>query len=221
MFPPDLMPLFVSDPYTPFPPVHLADEEGLLAFGGDLSTHRLLSAYRQGIFPWYDEPPILWWCPNPRFVLLPQQLRISKSIKPLLNRNAFDFTVNQSFAEVIRHCKLMPRAGQFGTWITDEVEQAYIQLYRLGFAHSAEVWQNGQLAGGLYGVRLGRVFFGESMFSRVSSASRYAFIKYIQLLQTEGVELVDCQVYTPYLESFGAQMIPREEFSGLLKKLIE
>lgn len=204
-----------------FPPVHLAGPDGLLAIGGDLSPARLLEAYRHGIFPWYEGSPVLWWCPNPRFVLFPDELKISKSIKPLLNRQAFTFTINKAFAEVIHHCKNSYRPGQDGTWITDEVEEAYIQLHKLGYAHSAEVWSAGQLAGGLYGIRLGKVFFGESMFSKETNASRYSFIKYIQVLQQEGVKLIDCQVYTEYLESFGARMIPGAAFDELLQNLVE
>jgi leucyl/phenylalanyl-tRNA--protein transferase len=214
------MPLFVLDKTLSFPPTHLAGPDGLLALGGDLSAGRLLLAYRNGIFPWYEEEPILWWSPDPRFVLFPAELKISKSIKPLLNRNAFDFTINKAFKEVIHHCKNIPRSDQFGTWITDEVERAYITLHQMGFAQSAEVWKNGELVGGLYGIRLGKVFFGESMFSVISNASRYAFIKYVQALKSAGIELIDCQVYTGYLESFGARMIQGKEFSSLLKKLI-
>lgn len=204
-----------------FPPVHLAGPDGLLAIGGDLSPARLLEAYRHGIFPWYEGSLVLWWCPNPRFVLFPDELKINKSIKPLLNRQAFTFTINKAFEEVIHHCKNSYRPGQDGTWITDEVEEAYIQLHKLGYAHSAEVWSAGQLAGGLYGIRLGKVFFGESMFSKETNASRYSFIKYIQVLQQEGVKLIDCQVYTEYLESFGARMIPGAAFDELLQNLVE
>lgn len=202
-----------------FPPVDLTDEEGLLAIGGDLSIPRLLEAYKKGIFPWYDDGPILWWCPDPRFVLFPAELKISKTIRSLSRKHVFDFTINKNFIGVIRACKEISRPGQLGTWITDEVEAAYTQLHQLGYAHSAEVWQDGELVGGLYGIRLGKVFFGESMFSKVSNASRYAFTRYVQQLRLEGVELIDCQVYTEYLESMGARMIPREEFQSHLKIL--
>lgn len=215
------MPLFILDKEISFPPVHLAEPDGLLAMGGDLSPARLLEAYKHGIFPWYEGSDIMWWCPNPRFVLFPDELKIAKSIKPLINKNVFEFTVNRAFPEVIHHCKNSHRPGQDGTWITDEVEKAYIKLHTLGYAHSAEVWKNGELAGGLYGIRIGRVFFGESMFSKESNASRYAFIKYIQVLQTEKVALIDCQVYTDYLESFGARMIPGSAFDKLLQNLVE
>lgn len=214
------MPLFVLDTKLYFPPAHLAERDGLLAMGGDLTPERLLLAYRNGIFPWYEEEPILWWSPNPRFVLFPEELKISKSIKPLLNRNEFDFTINKAFNEVIAYCKQIHRPGQYGTWITDEVEKAYLKMHKLGHAHSAEVWKNDELVGGFYGVKLGKVFFGESMFSKVSNASRYAFIKYVEQLKQEGIELIDCQVYTEYLESFGARMITGKEFTSLLKKLI-
>ena len=214
------MPLFVLDNKLYFPPAHLAERDGLLAMGGDLSPERLLLAYRNGIFPWYEEEPILWWSPNPRFVLFPEELKISKSIRPLLNRNEFDFTINKAFKEVIAQCKRIDRPGQFGTWITNEVEKAFLKMHKLGYAHSVEVWKNEELVGGFYGIKLGKVFFGESMFSKVSNASRYAFIKYIEQLKQEGIELIDCQVYTEYLESFGARMITGKEFTGLLKKLI-
>lgn len=213
------MSLFALDKELSFPPAHLAEPDGLLAMGGDLSPERLLLAYRNGIFPWYEGEHILWWCPDPRFVLFPDELKISRSIRPLLNRHAFEFTINKAFAQVIRHCKKITRAGQDGTWITNEVEEAFLKMHELGYATSAEVWKDGQLAGGLYGMRIGKVFFGESMFSKISNASRYAFINYVKQLKEEGVELIDCQVHTEYLESMGARMIPRKEFTGLLGKL--
>ena len=212
------MPLHVLDNKLWFPPVEDALEDGLLAIGGDLSVERLLLAYKKGIFPWYDGKVPLWWCPDPRFVLFPQELKISKSMRPLLNKKAFKFTVNKAFAEVIKACKETARLDQDGTWITDDVEAAYIQLHKQGYAHSAEVWSNDQLAGGLYGVRIGNMFFGESMFSNVSNASKYAFIKYVDRLIEEGVQLVDCQVYTEHLESLGARMINRKEFLRYLKE---
>lgn len=214
------MPLFALDAELKFPPVHLAEPDGLLALGGDLSTERLLLAYKSGIFPWYEGRDILWWCPDPRFVLFPNELKINKALKPLLKRNEFEFTINKAFKEVINNCKEIKRPGQEGTWITDEVENAYCKLHELGYAHSAEVWKDNKLVGGLYGIRLGKVFFGESMFSKVSNASRYAFTKYVQLLQDENVQLIDCQVYTEYLESLGARMIDREDFISQLNYLI-
>lgn len=215
------MPLFALDKEIVFPPVHLAEPDGLLAVGGDLSTERLLLAYRQGIFPWYEGQHILWWCPNPRFILTPSTLKVSKSMKQLLKRDTFTFTTNKAFAEVINNCKNIDRPGQSGTWITSQMKEAYIRLHKLGFAHSAEVWQDNELVGGLYGIRLGKVFFGESMFSKVSNASKYAFISFVQQLEQEDVQLIDCQVYTEHLESLGAHMIAREDFVQLLQMLIE
>ncbi len=212
--------LFVLDHTYQFPPAHLAEPDGLLAMGGDLSPERLLLAYRNGIFPWYEGEDILWWSPDPRCVLFPSSLKLSKSLRPLLNRNAFEFTMNTAFPEVIKACSTISRSGQDGTWITQEMIDAYIHLHKLGYAHSGEVWENGELIGGLYGIRLGKVFFGESMFSRKSNASRYAFAKYVHQLQRESIELIDCQVHTEYLESMGAVMIPGAEFREKLKALI-
>lgn len=214
------MPLFALDKELVFPPVYLAEPDGLLAMGGDLSPERLLLAYHHGIFPWYEGDTILWWSPDPRFVLFPDELKINKSIKPLFNRNEFEFTTNRAFAQVIHYCKETKRPGQEGTWITDEVEKAYSALHQLGYAHSAEVWKDGELAGGLYGIKLGKVFFGESMFSKITNASRFAFIKYVQQLKEDGIELIDCQVYTEYLESLGARMINRKDFAQQLVQLI-
>ena len=214
------MPLYALDNRLWFPPVDHALEDGLLAMGGDLNTERLLLAYRKGIFPWYDGDTPLWWCPDPRFVLFPHELKVSKSMQQLLKRKAFTITTNKVFAQVIHNCKNVLRDGQDGTWITDDVEKAYTQLHQKGFAHSAEVWQNNELVGGLYGIRLGKVFFGESMFSHVSNASKFAFISYVQQLKNESVALIDCQVYTEHLESLGARMIPRSSFIDLLNKYI-
>lgn len=211
------MPLAVLDDKIWFPPVEDAMADGLLAMGGDLGTQRLLLAYQKGIFPWYDGSLPLWWSPNPRFILLPNDLKVSKSMKSLFNKNMFRFTINCSFPEVIHQCKQTTRQGQNGTWITDEMEKAYIQLHQLGYAHSGETWHNGQLVGGLYGVRMGKVFFGESMFSTQSNASKFAFINYVHQLQKEGVQLIDCQVYTQHLESLGAKMVMREQFMQLLQ----
>jgi leucyl/phenylalanyl-tRNA--protein transferase len=214
------MPLFVLDKEIHFPPVQFAEPDGLLAIGGDLSEERLLESYRKGIFPWYEGDHILWWCPDPRFVLFPSSLHVSKSMRTLINRDAFDFTINKAFPEVISQCKTITRREQRGTWITEEVRHAYIHLHRAGWAHSAEAWQNGELVGGLYGIRMGKVFFGESMFSKLTNASKYVFIKYVEHLKSEGVELIDCQVYTDHLKSLGAEMIPREKFISLIKSLI-
>ncbi len=214
------MPLFVIEKELSFPPVHLSEPDGLLAIGGDLSVERLLLAYKKGIFPWYEGEHILWWCPDPRFILFPDEIKISKSMKQLLKKEEFQFTINNAFEEVINNCKTINRKGQEGTWITNEVKKAYTLLHKKGFAHSAEVWKDGVLSGGLYGVKLGKVFFGESMFSKESNASKYAFIKYCEQLKTEGIELIDCQVYTEHLKSMGARMIPRNEFIKLIKKLV-
>lgn len=214
------MPLFVIEKEFSFPPVHLAEPDGLLAVGGDLSVERLLIAYSNGIFPWYEGKHILWWCPDPRFVLLPHELKVSKSMRQLLKQNSFNFTINKAFELVISNCKTIKRPGQTGTWITNDVKKAYTDLHKAGFAHSAEVWKNGELVGGVYGVKLGKVFFGESMFSKQSNASKYAFIKLVEKLKTEGTEIIDCQVYTEHLESLGARMMPRDEFCGKIKSLI-
>lgn len=214
------MPLFALDKELVFPPVHLAEPDGLLAMGGDLSPERLVLAYRSGIFPWYENDPILWWSPAPRFVLFPDEIRISQSTRSLLRKQVFRFTVNQAFGEVIRACRYIERPGQEGTWITREVEDAYLTLHTMGYAHSVEVWKENELAGGLYGIRMGKVFFGESMFSRVSQASRCGFTYYTQLLRAEQVQLIDCQVYTGYLASMGARMVSREKFTQLLEELI-
>lgn len=214
------MSIFILNNELLFPPVHLSEPDGLLAIGGDLSPERLLLAYRHGIFPWYEGQHVLWWCPDPRFVLFPEELRESKSMKQLHKRNAFDFRIDTNFREVIASCKTVARRGQKSTWITDAVRDAYTRMHELGYAHSAEAWLDGELVGGLYGIRLGNVFFGESMFSKVSNASKYAFIQYVSQLQREGVSLIDCQVYTEHLESLGAKMIPRDEFTTLLDRLI-
>lgn len=203
-----------------FPDADEALEDGLLAIGGDLSTARLLLAYRNGIFPWFDDDVPMWWCSDPRFVLFPDELVVSKSMQQLLKRNAFEFRVNTNFESVIANCKETVRNGQDGTWITNEVEQAYIKLCILGYAHCAEAWQDGQLVGGLYGIKMGKVFFGESMFSHKSNASKFAFISYLELLKKEGIELIDCQVYTSHLESLGSRMITRNRFLKLLQELI-
>ncbi len=214
------MPIYVLDNKLWFPPASDADNEGLLAMGGDLSVDRLLIAYKNGIFPWFDGEIPLWWCPDPRFVLYPAELVISKSMQSLLKKRHFQFTVNKAFREVIAHCKNVKRREQDGTWITDAVEKAYIELHELGFAHSAEVWQDSKLVGGLYGIKMGKVFFGESMFNLVTNASKYAFISFVDLLKSEEIEIIDCQVYTSHLESLGARMVQREHFIKTLHQLI-
>src|SRR5690349_2321691 len=212
--------LFILDDNLSFPAPSVAEPDGLLAIGGDLSTERLLLAYRNGIFPWYEGEHILWWCPDPRFILVPSELKVSKSMAQLLRRQTFEFTINKAFSEVISNCKAISRRGQDGTWITEEIREAYTRLHHQGYAHSAEVWQDGQLVGGLYGVRMGKMFFGESMFSKVSNASKYAFISYVRQLVSEDVQLIDCQVYTEHLESLGARMMSRQHFLQQLKRLI-
>ena len=215
------MPVYLLDDSLWFPPVEEAIPDGLLAAGGDLSTERLLLAYRNGIFPWYNEDEIpLWWSPDPRFVLFPAELKVSKSMKQLMNKDYFEFRTDTVFEEVILNCSKAKRKGADGTWISDEIAEAYTRLHELGYAHSAEAWRNGTLVGGLYGVKLGNIFFGESMFSLESNASKFAFIRWVQLLQRQGVQLIDCQVHTPHLESLGAKMIPRKEFIEMLHENI-
>ncbi len=215
------MPVYILEKELIFPPVSHAEPDGLLAMGGDLSPERLLLAYKNGIFPWYEGEHILWWSPAPRFVLYPEKIKISRSMKAIFKKEIFTFTINKAFKEVIQHCKKNSRPDQEGTWITDEIERAFLKMHQLGHAHSAEAWQDGKLVGGLYGIKSGKVFFGESMFSLVSNASKFAFISYCHILKKEGIELIDCQVHTEHLESLGAEMIPREEFISTLKKLVD
>lgn len=198
-----------------FPPAENAGEEGLLAFGGDLSPNRLKEAYSKGIFPWFDQTqPILWWCPDPRMVLYPQDLKVSKSMRQLLRKDFFRVSFNQEFQKVITSCASVKREGQQGTWITREMQQAYLELHRQGWAHSVEVWSEGTLVGGLYGIllRSQKIFCGESMFSYRSNASKFGFIKLVEKLREEGIRLIDCQVYSSHLESLGAVEIPRQKF---------
>ena len=201
-----------------FPPVSEADEDGILAVGGDLSPERLLLAYKNGIFPWFEsDDPILWWSPDPRMVLFFDELVISKSMRNILNRNIFKVTFNQNFREVISNCKNMKRNGQSGTWITNDMTEAYIRLHELGIAKSVEVWENDLLVGGLYGVDLGDIFCGESMFSKVSNASKVAFIALAKQLHDENYKLLDCQVYNDHLATLGCREIERENFMRILK----
>ncbi len=203
-----------------FPSPADASDEGLLAIGGDLSPERLLLAYRSGIFPWYDEQdPILWWSPNPRMVLFPKDLKISKSLQKTINKKLFQVTHNQCFSEVIRNCSQMKREGQQGTWITEEMITAYENLHQLGHAVSVEVWMDGELVGGLYGIDLPekKVFCGESMFTKVSDASKVGFAHWVAYLEENDYLLIDCQVYTRHLETLGAQEISREVFLKYLK----
>ena len=212
------MSLIILDENIWFPPLEDALEDGLLAMGGDLSTERLIKAYQEGIFPWYEGETPLWWSPNPRFVMYPANLKVSATMKQVIKRQAFEFKTNTAFDQVIANCKKIKRAGQHGTWITPAVEKAYNILHQLGVAHSAEAWKDGKLVGGLYGIKMGKLFFGESMFSNQSNASKFAFINYVKQLEAEGIVLIDCQVYTEHLESLGAQMIDRDLFKQLLYK---
>lgn len=209
---------FLTDEIS-FPPVTEANHEGLLAIGGDLKQERLLLAYKQGIFPWFNEDELpMWWCPDPRFVLFPDELKISKSMKQVLKKNLFQFRYNSSFRAVITACQQQERVGQDGTWISDAIINAYEKLHFAGIAISAEAWQENRLVGGLYGIRLGKLFFGESMFSQVSNASKFAFIQLVAKLKEEEVQLIDCQVYTEHLQSLGAKFISREQFLKILEK---
>lgn len=201
-----------------FPPADEADEDGILAVGGDLSPERLLMAYRNGIFPWFDnDEPILWWSPEERMVLFPNEFTISKSMRNILNRGIFKVTFNQNFNEVISNCSSIKRNGQRGTWITQEMIEAYVKLNELGIAKSVEVWQDEVLVGGLYGIDLGHVFCGESMFSKVSNASKVAFVSLVKKLKDKNYKLLDCQVHNDHLESLGAREIPRKDFIAILK----
>ncbi len=196
-----------------------ANEHGLLAIGGDLSPQRLLLAYKSGIFPWFnDDSLLLWWSPNPRMVLFPEKVKISKSMRKVLNENLFRLTKNSCFERVVDSCAQAERKGQRGTWITPKMKLAYQELHEMGIAQSYEVWQANKLIGGLYGIDLGNVFCGESMFSKVSNASKYAFIRLAKDLQAKEYKFIDCQVYTQHLESLGAEKMPRNEFIQLLNQ---
>ena len=198
-----------------FPNVEQTTEDGLLAIGGDLSPERLILAYKTGIFPWFIEgQPILWWSPDPRFVLFPKKLKISKSMRQVLKNSDFRVTVNKDFSQVIKECSKAKREGQSGTWITQDMINAYMEIYKLGYSKSVEVWKDKKLVGGLYGIDLGNgIFCGESMFSKVSNASKAAFITFVQ---NTDFKLIDCQVYTSHLESLGAEEISRDEFMEFL-----
>ncbi len=204
-----------------FPPPDQG-EDGLLAVGGDLRPERLLLAYSMGIFPWYEEGlPILWHSPDPRMVLEAPRLHVPRSLRKILKHRPFQVTFDTAFAEVIEACAGAHRPGQEGTWITDEMQKAYVELHRLGFAHSAEAWDGPQLVGGVYGVSLGAVFFGESMFARAPDASKIAFVTLVPRLQSLGIELIDCQVHTEHLERFGAEEWPRARFLAALEEALE
>ena len=216
------MPVYRLSNDSGFPPVEEAVDEGLLAVGGDLSIERLVLAYSSGIFPWYSEgQPILWWSPDPRFVLFPENLKVSRTMARLIKQGRFTVTFDAAFDRVIHHCRRVPRAGQDSTWIVPEMLGAYHALHEAGYAHSVEVWQDDELAGGLYGVSLGRCFFGESMFSLVSNASKVGFVTLVKRLVEEEFSLIDCQVPTDHLHSLGAEAIPRTQFMELLEKALQ
>jgi leucyl/phenylalanyl-tRNA---protein transferase len=210
------------DARDPFPPVALAltDPNGLLAAGGDLSPERLLAAYRNGIFPWYsDDQPLLWWSPDPRMVLIPGEFCIARSLRKRLQRRDYEARADSAFEQVMRGCAA-PRVSQAGTWITEEMVAAYGELHRLGYVHSIETWMDGELAGGLYGVAIGRMFYGESMFTRVTDASKVALAHLVRQLERWGFEMIDCQMTTPHLARFGAREIPRTAFMRKLSELV-
>lgn len=197
----------------PLPPVTHADADGLVAVGGVLTIERLEEAYTKGIFPWYsEEQPVLWWSPDPRLVLYPENLKIQKSMRPLLNQDVFKVTINRCFDDVISACAGVPRKDQDGTWILDELREVYSKWHQLGKVHSFEAWENDELVGGFYGVQQGAVFFGESMFATKTNASKFAFIKGVQWLKSKGVRLIDCQQETEHLKRFGAENVPRSTF---------
>jgi leucyl/phenylalanyl-tRNA---protein transferase len=215
--------LNVHQPTEPFPPVHhaLNDPNGLLAIGGCLSPTRLLNAYRHGIFPWFNpDDPILWWSPNPRLVLFPTQLYVSRRLAKTIRSGKFIFTIDTAFEHVIDACS-KPRNYTDNTWITNEIKHAYTQLHQQGIAHSAEVWYEGQLVGGLYGIALGQVFFGESMFHTQTDASKVAFVQLVQALTRWNYQIIDCQVHTDHLSSLGAYEINRLDFIDVLNRYCE
>jgi leucyl/phenylalanyl-tRNA--protein transferase len=216
------MPIYLlSEDELQFPHPSLTSENGILAVGGDLSAERLILAYQYGIFPWFNEgDPILWWSPDPRFVLFPEELKVSRSMRPYFNQKKFGCTIDRDFGAVIRHCQQNRRGRQagMGTWITKEMLEAYIRLHELGFAHSVEVWKGDELVGGLYGLAFGKCFFGESMFTKVSNASKFGFISLVRYLEERGFWLIDCQQETRHLASLGARSISREKFLSILEK---
>ncbi|TAJ77172.1 MAG: leucyl/phenylalanyl-tRNA--protein transferase [Gallionellaceae bacterium] len=217
-----MKPIFLIQDNHPFPPVELALERpnGLLAAGGDLSPARLLEAYRHGIFPWFNaDDPILWWSPNPRMVLFPNEFKISHSLRKVLRNGQYEIRTDTGFEQVMRACAA-PRNGEPGTWISEEMVRAYCALHRMGHAHSVEIWMDGELAGGLYGMALGRMFYGESMFSRKTNASKIALAHLTGQLERWNFAMIDCQMNTPHLASLGAREIPRGEFVRRLQELI-
>jgi leucyl/phenylalanyl-tRNA--protein transferase len=215
------MPLEISRRDIGFPSPDDADESGLLAIGGDLSIERLKLAYSKGIFPWYEDGmPILWWSPDPRMVLFPDRLIISHSLRQSIKKQQFTITIDRAFEKVIKNCSRTPRKGEDGTWITSDMRNAYIRLHKAGYAHSAEAWLNGELVGGLYGVALGKAFFGESMFHHVTNASKVAFFHLVEKLKSWNYKIIDAQVYTNHLESLGGEMIPRSQYLQILEEAL-
>lgn len=205
----------------PFPDPSEADLHGLLGYGGDLSPERLLSAYARGIFPWYDEDPILWFSPDPRMVLVPGDLYVNRTLAKNIRRGRYEVRVDTAFGDVVRRCAEAPRAGQDGTWITDDLLAGFESLHELGFAHSFESWHEGELVGGVYGMSLGAAFFGESMFATKSDASKVAFVALVRQIEEWGFHFLDCQVHTPHTEALGAVEWPREEFLGALERALQ
>jgi leucyl/phenylalanyl-tRNA--protein transferase len=217
-----VVPIFRLGPDVAFPDPARAEPDGLLAVGGDLRPERLLAAYALGIFPWFDDSsPILWWSPDPRLVLEPERLHVSRSLQRTMRRGRFRVTADTAFERVIRRCAARRRPGQRGTWITRDMVDGYVQLHRLGFAHAFEAWEGDALAGGLYGVSLGAAFFGESMFADRPDASKVAFVHAVDWLSARGIRLVDCQVRTEHLVSLGAREIPRREFLARLARALD
>ena len=216
------MPVYRLGPDLIFPPPEVAESDGILAVGGDLRPERLLLAYSQGIFPWYDENlPILWHSPDPRMVLMAEDLHVPHSLRRVMRRRPYELALDTAFGKVIRACAHVPRPGQDGTWITEDMIEAYEELHRQGFAHSVEAWEGGELVGGLYGVSLGHCFFGESMFALRSDASKVAFVSLVRQLERWGIDLIDCQVHTEHLERFGAVEWPRARFLDCLAERLE
>lgn len=216
------MPIAILDDNIHFPSPSEATSEGLLAIGGDLNPERLLEAYKNGIFPWYGkEHPILWWSPDPRMILLPENFKTSKSLRRLINKHKFRIRFDHDFKSVIHHCATIPREGQGHTWITEEMGEAYITLHQMGYAHSVEAYYDRKLAGGLYGVSLGKAFFGESMFFLITDASKVALYYLVERLKCWNFKLIDAQIETSHLASFGANPIPRSEFLDLLHKAVK
>lgn len=216
------MPVYQLPDEPFFPNPEEASDEGLLAVGGDLSPQRLVAAYANGIFPWYNQDdPIMWWSPNPRMVLFPDKFKVAKSLRQTIKKQKFEFRIDTAFSEVIESCKTIPRKDEDGTWITEEMKQAYIYLHKLGLAHSFESWQNDRLVGGLYGISLGRTFFGESMFSKVSDASKIAFYNLCQFSIRHKLQFIDCQIPNSHLFSLGAEEISRSDFLNLLGEALK